>query len=158
MCRWSPNRPCRPKQARKSSQPGAEIASPKYSKFGRCVRAARAQSGDYLAGCNCLTALMMRIAAERTSAAVVVAPKLNRIALRTMLSGSPIATSVGDGSLDPLAQAEPVEQATPAKSRAITNACRSRGGKLMQSVCGVRAMSPPMTTEFGISCWILACN
>ena len=30
-----------------------------------------------------------------------------------MLFGSPIATRVGDGSLEPLAQAEPVEQATP---------------------------------------------
>ena len=49
-------------------------------------------------------------------------------------SDSPIATSVGEGSLDPLAQALPVEHATPARSSAMTNACRSRPGKAMQVV------------------------
>jgi hypothetical protein len=43
-------------------------------------------------------------------------------------SSRPIAISTGDGSLDPLAQADPVEQAKPAMSRASTIACRFMPG------------------------------
>jgi hypothetical protein len=56
----------------------------------------------------------MRRAASPTSRSVVVAPKLNRKALPISARFLPIATSAGEASLDPLAQAEPVEQATPA--------------------------------------------
>jgi hypothetical protein len=56
----------------------------------------------------------MRRAASSISAAVVVAPKLKRSELEITASSRPIATSAGDGSLEPLAHAEPVEQATPA--------------------------------------------
>jgi len=47
----------------------------------------------------------MRRELSATSAAVVVAPKLNRNAPEITSSTSPIAISAGDGSLDPLAQA-----------------------------------------------------
>jgi hypothetical protein len=56
------------------------------------------------------------------SAAVVDRPTLSRTALRTTSGPSPIATSAGDGSLDPLAQAVPVARQTPAKSAAIASA------------------------------------
>ena len=54
----------------------------------------------------------------------------------------------GEGSLEPLAQAEPVEQATPAWSRAMKSACRSRPTKAMFDVVGRRSASSPM-----ISIW-----
>ena len=47
---------------------------------------------------------------------------------------------------DPLAQAEPVLQATPAISRAITKACRLMPGKAMQVVVGKRGEDAPMMT------------
>ena len=43
-----------------------------------------------------------------------VTPKLNRSALEITPGSQPIARCTGDGSLEPLAQAEPVEQAMPA--------------------------------------------
>ena len=62
------------------------------------------------------------LAARFTSASVVVAPKLIRIDPSTTGFEQPIASSVGDGFREPLAQAEPVEQATPAMSNAISKA------------------------------------
>jgi hypothetical protein len=56
----------------------------------------------------------MRSVAALTSAAVVPAPKLKRSELSNSAVGHPIAISVGEGSLEPLAQAVPVEQAIPA--------------------------------------------
>ena len=50
----------------------------------------------------------------------------------------PSRRSAGEGSLEPLAQAEPVEQATPAWSSAMNSACRSRPTKAMFEVCGRR--------------------
>ena len=62
------------------------------------------------------------------------------------LAIQPIATSTGEGSLDPLAQAEPVEQATPARSSAITSACRSSLRNATFDVCGSRGAAAPLTT------------
>jgi hypothetical protein len=73
--------------------------------------------GDFQAGfcrCKLLQQWRMRRAASSISAAVVVTPRLNRKELEITASSRPIAKSAGDGSLDPLAHAEPVEQATPA--------------------------------------------
>jgi hypothetical protein len=64
----------------------------------------------------------MRQAASSMSAGVVVAPKLKRKALEEMASSRPIAVCTGDVSLEPLAHAEPVEQATPAWSSAMKSA------------------------------------
>ena len=44
------------------------------------------------------------------SAAVVGTPTLKRIALSTRSVDNPIAVSTCDGSLEPLAQADPLEQ------------------------------------------------
>ena len=57
-----------------------------------------------------LTHLTMRSTLSSISAWVVGLPKLNRSEEEMTSSGSPIARSTGDGSLDPLAHAEPVEQ------------------------------------------------
>ena len=86
------------------------------------------------------------------SASVVVRPTLNRTALRTKSGASPIATSVGDGSLDPLAQAVPVARQTPAKSAAIASACRSRPGNAIVEMCGHRLAVAAITTA-GIPIW-----
>ena len=80
----------------------------------------------------------MRSAARHTSAALVVPPTLNLSELAKTSSEHPIARSVRDGSLEPLAHAEPVEHATPARSNAITSAWRSTLGKAMFRVWGSR--------------------
>jgi hypothetical protein len=49
-----------------------------------------------------------------TSALVVWTPKLKRSALEITAGLQPMAMCTGEGSLEPLAQAEPVEQAMPA--------------------------------------------
>ena len=63
---------------------------------------------------NSLKTCKMRSAAAATSAVVVKAPTLNRSELSNCSAGRPIARSVDEVSLEPDAQAEPVEQATPA--------------------------------------------
>ena len=78
----------------------------------------------------------MRRTASSISASVVVGPRLKRSELATISFGRPIALSVGESSLDPLAHAEPTEQATPAMSRATSNTCASSPGKAMLLVCG----------------------
>ena len=70
------------------------------------------------------------------SAAVLSRLRLIRIAPSITESSSPIACNTGDGSLDPLAQAEPVEQAIPAMSKASTISCRFSPGKEMFEMCG----------------------
>ena len=49
-----------------------------------------------------------------------------------------MARSVGDNSVEPLEQAEPTEQATPARSNAIRNISPSWPGKATLLVCGSR--------------------
>ena len=85
-----------------------------------------------------LHTLRIRLAASSTSAAVVVTPKLKRSALEITAGSQPIAMCVGDGSLEPLAHAEPVEQATPAWSSAMNSICRSKPTKAMFDVFGRR--------------------
>lgn len=63
----------------------------------------------------------IRSTARSMSERVVRAPKLSRMAPSTRALSSRIAMSTGEGSLEPLAQADPVEHATPAKSRAIAS-------------------------------------
>src|SRR5262249_7325151 len=63
------------------------------------------------------TQFAIRAAASSISASVSGGPKLKRIAERSTGSGTPIAWSTGEGSRLPLEQAEPVAQATPARSR-----------------------------------------
>ena len=57
---------------------------------------------------------MIRSVASATSALVVWIPKLRRRALEITAGLQPIAMCTGDGSLEPLAHAEPVEHAIPA--------------------------------------------
>ena len=54
-----------------------------------------------------------------------------------------MATSVGEGSSDPLEQAEPLEQRTPARSNAINMARRSQPGSEMQLVVDSRQARAP---------------
>jgi hypothetical protein len=70
----------------------------------------------------------MRQLACSTSDSVVNAETLRRIDPSTTPGGSPIASKTGERSLDPLAQAEPVEHAIFAMSKAIMMACRSSPG------------------------------
>ena len=71
-------------------------------------------------------------------------PKLKRKEPEITAGWKPIAMCTGDGSLEPLAQAEPVEQATRAWSRAMKSACRSRPSKAMFEVFGKRVALNPM--------------
>ena len=61
-----------------------------------------------------LHTLMIRSADSSTSRRVVPMPKLNLSEPEMTAGWKPIAICTGEGSLEPLAQAEPVEQATPA--------------------------------------------
>jgi hypothetical protein len=49
-----------------------------------------------------------------------------------------VATRTCEGSLEPLAQAEPVEQATPARSKATAKTWRSVSRNATFEVCGAR--------------------
>ena len=72
------------------------------------------------------------------SASVVAAPRLKRTEERRRSSGTRMATRVGEGRVEPLAQAEPSEAATPARSSCISRASPSRPGKPTFRVCGSR--------------------
>ena len=83
---------------------------------------------------------------------VVNAPRLNRNELLTMSSGKRIASNTAEGSVDPLAHAEPIEQAIPAMSSAMWTAWQSNPGKATLQVCGSRgAPSPLITTPMAAS-------
>ncbi len=69
---------------------------------------------------------------------MVVAPKLKRNDPVSTGLEQPIAASTREGSLDPLAQADPVEQATPARSNAINRAWRSSPNSATFEVFGNR--------------------
>ena len=84
----------------------------------------------------------IRSTAKSISAVVVFADKLNRIALEISSISRFMARKTFDGSLEPLVQAEPVEQTIPAKSKAKTKACRSRPGNDILHVCGTRGADP----------------
>ena len=62
---------------------------------------------------------MIRRAASSSSSALVVAPKLKRMAEFSRSSAMPMAFRTGEGSSEPLEQAEPVEHATPADEHAV---------------------------------------
>ena len=55
----------------------------------------------------------------------------------------------GEGSLDPLAHAEPLEQATPARSSAIARTWPSRPANAIHDVCGSRGAHAPWTINSG---------
>ena len=57
----------------------------------------------------------------------------------------------GGRSAEPLAQAEPTEQVTPAMSKAIISIWPSMPGKAMLLVCGSRAAARPWITSSGIA-------
>src|SRR5947208_837777 len=62
------------------------------------------------------TAATIRRNASSMSASVVAAPKLKRTEERSRSAGTRMASKVGEGRVLPLAQAEPSEAATPARS------------------------------------------
>jgi hypothetical protein len=95
--------------------------------------ALRGETVDFLAEFlprNSLYIFMIRPHASAASPVVEVRPKLNRKLLSASSFFRPIASSVGDGWLDPLAHADPVEQQTPARSNAIISTCPSTPGKV----------------------------
>ena len=140
---WSitsaPSANCRPEMLGESSESGCEsglrstgtrlhgtlsragkaacLATRNSTRFGPRTGAMLSEFQGRFCHRNSLQTARIRRAASVTSVAVVVAPKLNRNALPATASSQPIANSAGDGSLEPLAQAEPVEQATPAWSK-----------------------------------------
>lgn len=107
---------------------------------------------------KCLTHLTIRSAEDNPSEGVFAIPKLNRKLLSTTPLERPIATSVLEGSLEPLAQAEPVEQQMPAASSARNSACRSTPKKARQLTCGRRGLSRPITTTSASWATISASN
>ncbi len=64
--------------------------------------------------------------------------------------GSPKARSTCDGSIDPDAQADPVEQATPARSRLITRLSESARSKRRFEVLEILEVRLPLSATSGI--------
>src|SRR5580765_1671664 len=110
-----------------------------------------AQSPSQLVWRNFLTHCVIRRAASSTSAALKSGLKLNRIAECNTSPDFPIAVNTGDGSSEPLEHAEPVEQATPARSRLINSASALQPGNEILSVCGNPASSGPLRMT-GLAC------
>src|SRR5262249_24327582 len=140
--RWAKSVPQRPKNSLPIDPKILSDLRPAYD-------TAKGHFPGYFRDRKLFTASKIRQALSATSAAVVKAPKLSRIALPTSPSESPIATSVCEGSAEPLAHAEPVEQATPARSSAMTRAWRSSPRKETHEVLGSRGARSPMTTISG---------
>ena len=80
-----------------------------------------------------MTSGMIRAACS-TSASEVVRPRVMRNDPRASSSGYPSAVRTWDGSVDPVVHAEPVETATPSRSRARTSASPSVSPTMTDSV------------------------
>ena len=76
------------------------------------------------------------------SASVKVGQKLRRKADRKTAGGTPIACKTGEGNNEPLEQADPVEQATPAKSSASSSRSPRQPGNDTFNVQGELAGEP----------------
>jgi hypothetical protein len=94
---------------------------------------------------NRATTATMRRPASSISSTVNSGLRLKRIAERSTASGTPIACSTGEGSNEPLEQAEPVEQATPARSRFISSRSAFKPGNDTLIVCGMPSSGPLRT-------------
>ena len=100
----------------------------------------------------------IRRMASSISASVVVAPKLKRSEDFTNSFDKPMARSVGDNSVEPLEQAEPTEQATPARSNAIRNISPSWPGKATLLVLWKpRVRWDRRWDDSGLRCWDGSC-
>jgi hypothetical protein len=96
------------------------------------------------------TTVAIRRAASSMSCRVNWGLRLKRIAERNTSSVTPIACSTGEGRSEPLEHAEPVEQATPAKSRFISNRSALSPGKDTLIVWGTPSSGPLRT--IGAAC------
>ena len=75
----------------------------------------------------------------------MLAAKLALTAAAGTHEGRPSAATAADGSLEPLAHAVPVARQIPAKSAAITMACRSQPRNAIVVMCGPRSAPCPTT-------------
>jgi hypothetical protein len=99
---------------------------------GKWVRTKQAQPRR-----NRVTTATRRRAASSMSARASNGLRLKRIAERKSGSATPIACSTGEGNSEPLEHAEPVEQATPARSRFINSKSAFSPGNDTLIVCGM---------------------
>src|SRR5262245_16578253 len=84
------------------------------------------------------------------SSRVVYRERLKRIDEKACSTGSPRARSTCEGSIEPEAHAEPVEQATPAKSRLITRLSESTPSKRKFEVLQILEVRLPLSVTPGI--------
>jgi hypothetical protein len=91
------------------------------------------------------TTAAMRRQASSISSVVNNGLRLKRMAERSTASGTPIACSTGEGSSEPLEHADPVEQATPARSRFISSKSAFSPGNDTLMVCGTPSSEPLRT-------------
>ena len=82
-------------------------------------------------------------AASCSSAAVTVASKLKRTAAWATSASTPIARSTGEGSSEPAAQAEPLEQMTPSRSSSSSTDSPLVPGKQNEATEGSRSLGWP---------------
>src|SRR5215470_6150063 len=88
------------------------------------------------------------------SASVVPRPRLQRKAPCRYGPGTPMARNTCEGSSEPELQAEPVDSATPCRSRLIIRASPSTPAKATLVVLGRRGTSAPWMRTSGICSWI----
>src|SRR5687767_1998975 len=84
------------------------------------------------------------------SARVVYRERLKRTEENACSMGRPRARSTWDGSIDPDAQADPVEQAMPARSRLITRLSESAPSNRRFEVLEILKVRLPLSVTSGI--------
>src|SRR5207245_1798680 len=88
-------------------------------------------------------------ATASTSSMVLSFPNENRSAATPSSRGTPMAVSTCEGSTAPVEQADPEEQAIPARSRCISNASLSVPGIDTLETCGARGPRAALITASG---------
>src|SRR2546428_2981210 len=88
-------------------------------------------------------------ATASTSSEVLSLPKENRSAAMPSSRGTPIAVSTCEGSIAPVLQADPEEQAIPARSRCMSSASLSVPGMETFETCGARSACQALITASG---------
>src|SRR6267143_117554 len=95
------------------------------------------------------TILGSAAATAATSSSLLSIPNEKRSAATPSSRGTRIAVSTCDGSTVPVLQADPDEQAIPARSRCISNASLSVPGMDTFEMCGARAPCQPLIRASG---------
>src|SRR3989441_2247780 len=113
-----PPRSCPPPRTSRRERGPSQHPTPPLPPVHRCSTADSALTFSTIFGSAPITA--------STSSAVLSLPKENRSAAMPSSRGTPIAVSTCEGSIAPVLQADPEEQAIRSEERRVGKECRSR--------------------------------